>query len=343
MSKYIPSRINLLAFMLIISVLIPVFYRQSYFIHVLVLLTVWVVLSESLNFITGFAGQLALGHAAFVSIGGYTGALLMLNNHWPFWTALLIGGLTAFLSGLILGLMALRLRGDYLGMVTLGFGEIVRIIAINAVNITRGPMGLPGVPRPHLFGYTFSGELPFYYLGIVLVIITHLAIHRMLFSRFGRACLALRDDEVAAQAMGIETYKYKVLAFCISSGFAGLMGVFYASWTSFFSPDAFQLTDSIMMSVMITLGGIGSLIGPIPGAIIIGALPEIFRPFTTGPSIADLRLAAVGVLMVILLIVRPQGLFGMSLEQAYISLEPLRRLFTRKVITEGVNSQGGEK
>jgi branched-chain amino acid transport system permease protein len=341
MSKLIPSRINILIPAIILALVIPLFYHQSYFIHVLVLLTVWIILSDSLNFITGFAGQLALGHAAFVTIGGYAGALLMLNNHWSFWAALAVGGLTAFVSGLILGLLALRLRGDYLGMVTLGFGEIVRIVAINADKITRGPMGLPGIPRPVLFGYTFSGELPFYYLGVLLVILVHFAITRMLFSRFGRACLALRDDETAAAAMGIETYKYKVQAFCISSGFAGLAGVFYASWTTLFSPDAFQLTDSIMMSVMITLGGIGSLLGAIPGAIIIGALPELLRPFTTGPGIADLRLAGVGLLMVILLIVRPQGLAGMSTKPVYISLEPVRKLFIRKVDIEPSGPAGG--
>lgn len=330
MSKLIPRRINILFLMLVFALLIPLVYRQSYFIHVLVLLTVWIILSESLNFITGFAGQLALGHAAFVTIGGYAGALLMLDYGWPFWTALIIGGATAFFSGLILGLMSLRLRGDYLGMVTMGFGEIIRIVAINADSITRGPMGLPGVPRPIIFGQAFSGEIPFFLLGLALVVFTHFAIERMLFSRFGRACLAIRDDEAAAGAMGIETYKYKVLAFCISSGFAGLAGVFYASWTSFFSPDAFQLTDSIMMSVMITLGGIGSLLGPIPGAIIIGALPELLRPFTTGPNISDLRLAGVGLLMVLLLIVRPQGLAGMSIKPVYVSLEPIRRLFLRE-------------
>jgi branched-chain amino acid transport system permease protein len=198
----------------------------------------------------------------------------MLYRGWPFWTALLVGGGSAFITGLILGLLALRLRGDYLGMVTLGFGEIIRIIAINWVAVTRGPMGLPGIPRPSIFGYTFQGEIPFYYLGIVLVVFTHLTIERMLFSRFGRGCLAIRDDEVAAQAMGVEGYQYKVLAFCISSGYAGLAGVFYASWSRLFSPDSFQLVDSIMMAIMITLGGIGSLLGAIPGAIVIGALPE---------------------------------------------------------------------
>jgi branched-chain amino acid transport system permease protein len=334
MMKWFPRRINILYIFLVIALLIPIFFPSPFFLHVLVLLMIWIILAESLNFVTGFAGQLALGHAAFVTIGGYVGSLLMLNQGWPFWSALLVGGGTAFISGLILGLLALRLRGDYLGMVTLGFGEIVRIIAINWVAVTRGPMGLPGIPRPTIFGYVFQGEVPFYYLGIILVVFTHFTIQRMLFSRFGRACLAIRDDEVAAQAMGVEGYKYKVISFCISSGYAGLVGVFYASWTRLFSPDSFQLVDSIMMSVMITLGGIGSLLGPIPGAIVIGALPEVLRPFTTGANIASLRLAGVGLLMVVLLIIRPQGIAGMSLKQVYISLEPIRRLLVGKTTNE---------
>jgi branched-chain amino acid transport system permease protein len=342
MSKIIPRKIDVMTLVFILFLLIPFFYNKTYFLHVLVLLGIWIILSLSLNFVTGFAGQLALGHAAFVTIGGYAGSLLMINRGWSFWSSLVVGGGTAFLSGLILGIMALRLRGDYLGMVTMGFGEIVRLVAINWVAVTRGPMGLPGIPRPVIFGYTFSGELPFYYLCLVLVAFTYIACDRMLFSRFGRACLALRDDEVAAAAMGIETYRYKILAFCISSGFAGLAGVFYASWTTLFSPDSFLLVDSIMMSVMITLGGIGSLYGPIPGGIVIGGLPEVLRPLTTGPGIASLRLAAVGLLMVILLIIRPQGAFGMSTKKIYLSLEPLLNLFGRKQASDDIKTTEGD-
>jgi branched-chain amino acid transport system permease protein len=330
MMNWFPRRVRFITLALIVALLIPVFVRSPFALHVMVLLGIWIVLSESLNFVTGFAGQLALGHAAFVTLGGYAGALLMVNNGWSFWPALLIGGGTGFATGLILGLMALRLRGDYLGMVTLGFGEIVRLLAINLVDITRGPMGLPGIPRPVIFGYKFSGELPFYYLILVLIVLSHLSIERMLFSRFGRACLAIRDDEIAAQAMGVQPYRYKVLAFCISSAYAGIMGVFYASWTTLFSPDSFKLDDSIMLSVMITLGGIGSLLGPIPGAIGIGALPEVLRPLTTGARIASLRLAGVGLVMVVFLILRPQGIAGMSIEKDYISLEPIRRFVLGK-------------
>jgi branched-chain amino acid transport system permease protein len=190
-------------------------------------------------------------------------------------------------------------------------------------------MGLPGIPRPEIFGYLFRGEIPYYYLVLGLILFTHVTIERMLFSRFGRACLGIRDDESAAAAMGVEAYQYKVLAFCISSAYAGLAGVFYASWTTLFSPDSFQLVDSIMVSVMNTLGGIGSLLGTFPGAIIIGSLPEIFRPFTTGAGVASLRLALVGLIMLVLVTFRPQGLAGMSIDPVYISLEPIRRLFVR--------------
>ena len=341
MTKVFPKQINILYLGLLAAIVIPLVYHQTYFVHVLVLLTIWVVLTESLNFLTGFAGQLALGQAAFVAIGGYAGALLMLRGGWNFWPSMLMGGVVAFLSGLILGLMALRLRGDYLGMVTLGFGQIVQIVAINWDSLTRGPMGLPGIPRPQLFGLTINNELEFYFFGLILVVISHIAIERMLFSRFGRACLALRDDENAAQAMGVETYRYKVQAFCIAAAFAGVMGVFYASWTTLFSPDSFQLSDSIMLCVMNTLGGIGSLLGQIPGAVILGALPEVLRPLTTGPGLADLRLAAIGLLMVVLLIVRPQGIAGMSIKPMYVSLDSIRRIFTRKPETEMVKPSEG--
>jgi branched-chain amino acid transport system permease protein len=327
--EWFPRKINLKWILFFGSLVVPVFVRSPFVLHVIILLGIYVVLTDALNFVTGFAGQLALGIAAFVTIGGYTGALLMLNNHWSFWMAFLAGGLSGFLSGLILGFLSLRLRGDYLGMVTLGFSEIIRIVAINLVDVTRGPMGLPGIPRPEIFGYKFHGDVPYYYLILLLIIFTHVTIERMLFSRFGRACLAIRDDESAAAAMGVASYQYKVLAFCISSAYAGLAGVFYASWTTLFSPDSFQLVDSIMISVMNTLGGIGSLLGTFPGAIVIGALPEVFRPFTTGAGIASLRLALVGLIMVVLLIIRPQGMAGMSIDPVFISLEPIRRLFVR--------------
>ena len=328
--NWIPRRISVTALLLFLVALVPLFVKSNLVLHIMVLLGMWVVLAMSLNFVTGFAGQLALGHAAFVTIGGYVGGLLMVNNGWSFWMALVLGGGSAFASGLILGVIAMRLRGDYLGMITMGFGEIVRLFALNLIDITRGPMGLPGIPRIQILGYTFKGEVPYFYLMLLFIVFTYVSIDRMLFSRFGRACLAMRDDEEAAEAMGVKSYQYKVQAFCISSGYAGLMGVFFASWVTLFSPDAFQLVDSIMMSAMITLGGIGSIYGPIAGGIGIGILPEALRPFTSGIGIASLRLAGVGLLMVVMLNIKPAGFFGTSIKKAYISLEPIRNLFVQK-------------
>jgi len=328
--SWLPRRISLEILLLLAAALIPLFIQSTYIRHVIVLMCVWVVLALSLNFVTGFAGQLALGHAAFVAIGGYAGAILMLNYGWSYWAALVVGFGAAFASGLILGLIAMRLRGDYLGMVTMGFGEIVYLLAINLIGVTRGPMGLPGVPRATILGIMFKGEIPYYYLALVLVALTFVTIKRMLFSRFGRALLAMRDDETAAEAMGVASYKYKVLSFCISSGYAGLMGAFYVSWVTLISPDSFRLADSIMISAMITLGGIGSLYGPIFGAIGIGILPELLRPFTAGPRIGSLRLAGVGLLMVVFIVLKPSGLFGTSTDTVYLSLDPLWNLFRRK-------------
>jgi branched-chain amino acid transport system permease protein len=327
--KFVPKKISLEVALILIAAIAPLFIRSTFVMHVMVLLCVWVVLSLSLNFITGYAGQLALGHAAFVAIGGYAGAILMLDYGVSFWLAILVGAAISFGSGLILGILAMRLRGDYLGMVTMGFGEIVYLLAINLVDITRGPMGLPGVPRATILSYTFKGEIPYYYVALLLVGITFFAIKRMLFSRFGRACLAMRDDETAAEAMGVVSSHYKLLSFCISSGFAGLMGAFYVSWVTLISPDSFRLADSIIISAMITLGGIGSLYGPIFGGIVIGLLPELLRPLTAGPYLGSLRLAGVGLLMVVFIILKPAGLFGTDTKTIYLSLESFRNLLPR--------------
>jgi branched-chain amino acid transport system permease protein len=328
--QWFPKRIRILNLIFLALFLVPLIVQYPFLFHIMILIGIWIVCTDSLNLVTGFAGQLALGQAAFVMIGGYAGALIMLRFDIPFWIAWLMGGGISFVCGLILGLMALRLRGDYLGMVTLGFGEIIRIFAINWIWLTRGASGLPRIPRPTFFGYTFSGELPYYFLMIAFVIVIHYTIERLVLSRFGRACIALRDDEVAASAMGVESYGYKVKAFCFASGMAGLAGVYYASWITMLSPNSFTLNDSLSMTIMETLGGIGSLYGSVPGAVIIGGIPELLRPFTTGPGVASLRFTLMGILLVILMIVRPKGLYGISIRRGYISLKPIRRFLVKQ-------------
>ena len=330
MSKRSPvfyPRLSLL--ILAVALILPLAIPHPYARHLLVLLALYVILSDSLNFVTGFAGQLALGHAAFPLIGGYVAALLMLMAGWSFWLALLAGAMSAYMAGLVLGCMAMRLRGDYLGMVTLGFGEIVRLLALN-VEIVGGPMGMPGIPAPRIGDTVVRGSLSYYYFVLAFAIVTHLSLRRLIFSRFGRACLAIREDEFAAEAMGINTYRVKVVAWAISSFFGGLTGALYAPWISLMSPDTFTLVDSVMMCAMITLGGIGSLLGPIFGAIIIGALPEIMRLIVGGGDIASIRMIGVGFFMIVTLIFAPSGLFGTSMRDPILRLDWLFTRFERR-------------
>jgi len=331
-----PSRmrtLNLLAFLLL---LVPLFVRSTRYMHFFVLLCIWIILTDSINFVIGIAGQLSLGHAAFVTIGAYAGAILIRDHAWSFWTAMPMGGIITVVAGLILGFMAIRLRGDYLGMVTLGFGEIIRIFSINLLEVTNGPAGFSNIPRPVIFGYRIETQVGYYLMAVLLVFVFHIAFERILFSRFGRACLAIRDDEVAAAAMGVKASNYKILAFCLSVAVAGFVGVFYAAWTTVVTTSSFTLNDSIMLNVMNTLGGIGSLEGAFPGATIIAAIPEMLRPFTTGVGVASLRFTFMGLLLIGLMILRPQGFYGMSIARGYIDLRPLKRFFFPNTKQESV-------
>lgn len=281
----------------------PLVLKSEYLLHVLVLIALYTVLAESLNVVVGFTGQFSLGHAGFWAIGSYVGALLMIKLGFSFAAACLLAMAASFLIGILLGLPAMRLKGDYLCIVTLGFGEIVRIMATN-MKITRGPMGLPGIPSPEIGGFVFETEASMYYLCWATALLTIFAVSRMRESKFGRALMAVRDDELAAASLGINLTYYKVLAFGIGGMFAGLAGALYASWTTFISPDVFQFTDSANIFCMIILGGLGTISGPVIGAFLLAGLPEALRQF------AEFRLIALGLFMIILMIYRPGGIMG---------------------------------
>lgn len=235
-----------------LSIVLPVALQQinDYLLHVVIMIGIFSVLSLSLNVIIGYAGQFALGHAAFYGIGAYAAALLMLHFDLSFWLALPAAAVIAGLFGFILGSPVIRLRGDYLGIVTLGFGEIVRLIFVGWVDVTRGPMGLPGIPAPYLFGFTFSGKLEFYYLILLLVLVTYFVINRLVHSGAGLSLLTVREDETLAQSIGIRPNKYKLLAFTVGGFFAGAAGAFWASYISYVSPDAFRYLDSVNLSLI---------------------------------------------------------------------------------------------
>jgi branched-chain amino acid transport system permease protein len=205
---------------------------------------------------------------------------------------------------LLLGLPTLRLRGDYFAIVTLGLGEITRIVLNNWDSLTNGPNGISGIGRPALGGYVFSTTLDYYYLILAIAVITIFAMHRLMASRVGRAWLAIREDETAAEAMGINTFRYKLLAFVLGSSWAGLTGVFFAAKMAFVSPESFTFFDSVLILCMVVLGGMGSIPGIILGAFLLITLPEVFRDFQ------DYRMLAFGAALVLMMVFKPQGLLG---------------------------------
>ncbi len=293
-----------LAVLVALSILPPLLTDNNYVLHLFITIGLYIVLSLSLNLITGYAGQFSMGHAAFYGIGAYAGALIMLKGGYSFWVALIGSGIFTFISGLLLGLPALRLKGDYLGIVTLGFGEIIRLVFVNWVSVTRGPMGLPGVPSPELFGFVFADKENFYYIVLALVIITVYTMHRLTTGRFGLQMATIREDETAAVALGIYTTRVKLLAFCIGAFFAGITGTVFASYMAFVSPDSFMYIDSVTILAMIVLGGLCSIPGSIIGAIILVLAPEFLR------FLADYRMVLYGLMMVTIIIFKPEGFWG---------------------------------
>jgi branched-chain amino acid transport system permease protein len=264
----------------------------------------YIVLALGLNIVVGQAGLLNLGYVAFYAIGAYTYAILSTSFGLSFWPGLFAGGSVAAIFALFLGMPTLRLRGDYFAIVTLGLGEITRIVLNNLDNLTGGPNGISKIGRPVLAGYEFHTTLDFYYLITAIAIITVFAMHRLISSRIGRAWIAIREDEVAAEAMGINTFKLKLLAFVLGSAWAGVVGVFFAAKMAFVSPESFTFFESVMILCMVVLGGMGSIPGIVLGALLLITLPEVFRDFQ------DYRMLAFGMALVGMMVFRPQGLLG---------------------------------
>ena len=307
----------------------------------------YVLLALGLNIVVGFAGLLDLGYVAFYAVGAYMFGLLaspqltetfpaiaaMFPNglHTPWWVIIPLGAVLAGTAGVLLGAPTLKLRGDYLAIVTLGFGEIVRVFMNNLdapVNITNGPKGIAGIDDISMFGIHFGKtqelfgmEFPkvtnYYYLFLALVIIGVVVCHRLERSRIGRAWMAIREDEIAAKAMGINTRNLKLLAFGMGATFGGVSGAMFASFQGFISPESFSLQESVMIVAMVVLGGIGHLPGVIVGALLLSALPEVLR-YVAGPlqSMTDGRLDAsilrqllIALAMIGIMLSRPRGLW----------------------------------
>ena len=296
----------------------------------------YVMLALGLNIVVGFAGLLDLGYIAFYAVGAYVYALLaspQFGLHWPVWAILPVGALAACGFGVVLGAPTLRLRGDYLAIVTLGFGEIVRIFMNNLnapVNITNGPKGIASIDPIHIGGHALSQALEIfgvtvpalvltYYFFLALALLVMLAGLRLQNSRIGRAWAAIREDEMAAKACGINTRNVKLLAFAMGASFGGLAGGLFASFQEFVSPESFSLMESIMVLCMVVLGGMGHIPGVILGALVLTVLPEAFRhgagpvqQAVFGQVLVDpenLRMLLFGIALVAVMLYRPSGLW----------------------------------
>ncbi len=284
--------------------LIMPFFVRDYVLDVAILSCIYIILALGLNVVVGFAGLLNLGFVAFYAIGAYTYALLNTKFGIGFWSALPFSMLLTTIAGFLLAIPALRLRGDYLAIVTLGFGEIVRLILNNWDTLTKGPNGISGISTPVLLSFTFNKLTHFYYLLIFFVVITIFITKRVHSSRIGRAWIAIREDELAASTIGINTTMYKLYAFAFGAFWAGLAGSIFAAKMQFVSPESFTFMESVLILCMVILGGSGSIIGVIVGAFLLVLLPELLR------EVQLYRMLALGAGLVILMIFRPQGLLG---------------------------------
>jgi ABC-type branched-subunit amino acid transport system ATPase component/ABC-type branched-subunit amino acid transport system permease subunit len=302
----LPPRFRIPLFALVMAgvVIFPVVVKNQYALRLGILCLMYASLAVSLNLVTGFMGQLSLGQAAFMGIGAYTSALLAKNFALPFLVTAPAALVLSALFGAALALPAIKLSGSYLAIVTLGFSEILRLVELNWVGLTRGPMGVTGIPRPNILGFPVRSGASYYYLALVLLVFSCFIVRNLLQSRYGRGIVAVREDVVAAEAMGEDVIKHKLLAFSISAGLAGMMGAYYAHYMRFIDPTAFNFDQSAGILSMVILGGSGSLPGSIVGAVLITLVPEALRRFT------EVRLMLYGLVLAGVVIVKPSGLMS---------------------------------
>lgn len=306
--------------------LLPLFLTSDSMMHIAIFVLLYIILALGLEVALGITGLFSLCHAAFYGMGAYVSALLSIHLGLSFWVTLPIAALCSGLFGMLIGLPALRTNGDYLAIATLGFGEIFRLVLVNGGELTRGPRGLPGIARPALFGLDFSNKTTYYYVILIFAVLIFLVVLNIPRTFFGRALMAIRDDEDAAGFMGIRIARYKVIAFTISGLIAGIAGAFYAHYICFISPDTFVYNDSITILSMVLLGGSGTVAGPVLGAVVLTLLPEFLRDFV------EYRMLIYGLIVVIMMQLRPNGILGhLNTRRSYLHSLLKEKLGSEKV------------
>jgi branched-chain amino acid transport system permease protein len=296
---------SVLVALLLLTALLAPFASSTYLLDVLTSALLYAILASALNITVGFTGVLVLGFIGFYAIGAYTTGILTTKFAiCSFWVALPVSGLVALLFGLLLGIPTLRLKGDYLAIVTLGFGEIVKIFCNNLDPLTGGPNGILGIKRPSLGFASLDSPIAFYWFCLVVLAIVVTLISRLADSRYGRAWVAVRENEMAAGALGINVFTKHLLSFSISAFFGGIAGSLFAAKQGFISPDSFTFYESVLVLCMVVLGGIGNVAGSLVGACLLIIIPEFLREFSL------YRMLIFGALMVAFMIFRPHGLVG---------------------------------
>jgi branched-chain amino acid transport system permease protein len=298
-------RLWFLSALALLLLLFPAFGFSRYIMRICIVMGIYSMLAMGLNLVAGYTGQLSMGNAGFYAIGAYTATLLMVKLGFNFWFALVFAAAFAGISGFLLGLPTLRLKGSYLTIVTLGFGEIVRMILMNWDPVTNGTLGIRNIPGPSLFGFRLTlANHGLYYLMLVLVSLVSLFSALIINSKTGRAFIAIREDEIAAQMMGIRTTRYKVLAFVLSAVISGIAGAFYAPLVAYIDPNSFPFDVSSLIISMAILGGLGTMRGMYFGAAVLIIFPEVSR------FLMDYRFVIYGLILVLMMRFRPQGLLG---------------------------------
>jgi branched-chain amino acid transport system permease protein len=302
MQRYSPVFIILA---LALFVLLPPLSGENYyFLHISIMVGIFVILAQGLNILFGYAGQISIGHAAFYAIGAYASALAAAHLSLPFWGSALVAILFASLVGFFLGLTCLRLRGEYLAITTVAFGEIVQVILTQWEEVSGGPEGFLNIPKAHIGSFLFDTPVRFYYLTLFITLLSLVLARNLTSFKLGRSFRSVRDDPLAANILGVDTTKVKLIAFVLSAAYSGLAGSLYAHYSRALLPDYFSLSLSVLIFMMVMLGGMGSLYGPVIGAILLTVSFELLR------ALQIYQMVIYGVLVLLITIFAPEGLVG---------------------------------
>lgn len=289
-----------------LAAIIPFAIQDQYVLHIAIMVLFYAVLATSLNLVVGYVGEFSLGHTAFLGTGAYVAAILSTKYGWPMWATVPVAGLLAAIVGVVIGGITLRLQGPFFVIVTLSFAEVLRLIADNWIGLTNGPMGIAGIPQPSILAEASNLVAKQYYYGVawlVLALALYLS-YRFVNSNTGRAAVAIRENRFVAQSIGIRPLTYSMLALVLGAFLSGMAGGFYAHYISFVGPEMFRFSFMISMIIMVLIGGKGTLIGPLIGALLVTFMEEYLR------EAKELRMSIFGLAVIAIVLFLPQGLMG---------------------------------